>query len=455
MLSSLKVENFKAWRMLDIDFGMVTGLFGPNGSGKSSVLQFLLMLKQTKNATDRRLVLDFGEPNAFVNLENYRDLVHKHDEKGNIRWSIDWITPKPVKFVERSSLQRDIMPSGKRLRTECRVGWERSKLQAHYLRYNLGRQGFNLEPLSEGGTGFVLTSNLDPYFRSIQSQGMRASLPGPIKTHLFPPEARSAYGSADFLNVFEVEYESLMDRIFYLGPLRECPRRDFGWTGAAPSDVGLRGERTIEAILAATTNGERRTLGHRKEYRTFQAAIAHWLKGLGLVSEFAIHEVAEGSNLYRSNVKTHSESSGVMLTDIGLGVSQVLPALVLLYYVPKGSIVLLEQPEVHLHPSVQSGLADLILTVAKTRQLQVIVESHSEHLLRRFQRRVAEGAVACEDVKLYFASMSTDGTAQLHDLELNQWGEIMKWPENFFGNDLAEISAIRIAGIERKAQDNA
>ena len=455
MLSSLKVENFKAWRKLDIEFGMVTGLFGKNSSGKSSILQLLLMLKQTKNATDRRLVLDFGGPNALVNLGNYRDVVHKHDEKSIMRWSIDWTTPKPVALMERKGLLRDLIPRENDLRTECRVARKGLGLQARYLRYNLGERRFCLEPIPENGTNFDLTSNLEAHFGLIQNQGRPKSLPGPIKTHLFPFQVKSSYRNADILNTFEFEYESLMDRIFYLGPLREHPKREYSWAGTAPSDVGLRGERTVEAILAATANGEKRSLGPRMRRKPFQAMIAHWLKKLGLVNAFEIHEVAEGSNLYRTSVTTQPSSSRVMLTDIGVGVSQVLPALVLLYYVPERSIVLLEQPEIHLHPSVQSGLADLILTVAKTRQLQVIVESHSEHLLRRFQRRVAEDTVASEDVKLYFASMSTDGTAQLHDLELNQWGEIMNWPENFFGNDLAEISATRVAGMKRKAGGDA
>ena len=69
------------------------------------------------------------------------------------------------------------------------------------------------------------------------------------------------------------------------------------------------------------------------------------------------------------------------MTDVGFGVSQVLPVLVLLYYVPEGSIVLMEQPEIHLHPSVQSDLADVMLEVAHDIvEVQIIVESHSEHL---------------------------------------------------------------------------
>ena len=138
-----------------------------------------------------------------------------------------------------------------------------------------------------------------------------------------------------------------------------------------------------------------------------------------------------------------------MLTDVGFGVSQVLPVLVLLYYVPRGSIVLMEQPEIHLHPSVQSDLADVMLAVAKWRRVQIVVESHSEHLLRRFQRRAAEGKISSSDLKLYFVS-NQNGEAQLNDLKLNRWGQIENWPEHFFGDEMGEIAAIGKASLQRR-----
>ena len=141
----------------------------------------------------------------------------------------------------------------------------------------------------------------------------------------------------------------------------------------------------------------------------------------------------------------------VALTDVGFGVSQVLPVLVLLYYVPEGSTVLMEQPEIHLHPAVQSGLADLMLNVAKARNLQIIVESHSEHLLRRFQRRVAEGKASSTDLSMYFVSTSR-GVAKARDLNLNEWGEIVNWPEDFFGDEMGEIAAIAKEGIRRRME---
>ena len=92
-----------------------------------------------------------------------------------------------------------------------------------------------------------------------------------------------------------------------------------------------------------------------------------------------------------------------------------------------------------------------MLNVAEVRNIQIVVESHSEHLMRRLQRRVAEDEVSSEDVKLYF--VSTDkGRARANDLALNEWGEIENWPHNFFGDELGEIAAIAEASLRRRME---
>ena len=87
--------------------------------------------------------------------------------------------------------------------------------------------------------------------------------------------------------------------------------------------------------------------------------------------------------------------------------------------------------------------------MASVRNVQILVESHSEHLMRRLQRRVAEERVSSDDVKLYFVS-SSGGQAQVSDLQLNEWGEIENWPEQFFGDEMGEIAAITEASLKRK-----
>ena len=468
MLDRLKVSNFKAWKELDLDFGLVTGLFGTNSSGKSSILQFLLLLKQTKNATDRGLVVDFGGPAELVNMGGYRDVVHKQEERLYIDWTMSWTLPERLTV----SYQKDVSLkslTANELQLRCCIGMKESNLVVRYMNYEFANQVFSIEPESEGSNKFFLQLRRKGEQRTTNDTRAErfGPLQQPVKTHLFPDEARTLFRQTS-LGDFESKYEALMDRIFYLGPLREHPQREYRWSGASPTDVGARGERSVDAILAATSRRETRRVSRppvtrhqdrrvspeaRRRIRIpmwpFQAVIAHKLQELGLIHSFTIREIAPGSNLYHALVRANEHSPETMLTDVGFGVSQVLPALVLLYYVPSGSIVLMEQPEIHLHPSVQSGLADVMLDVANQRKIQIIVESHSEHLLRRMQRRAAEGRVNSSNMKLYFVG-NDDGSARLNDLRLNEYGQIENWPNHFFGDEMGEISAITKASLKRR-----
>jgi predicted ATPase len=370
MLTELHLSNFKSWRELDMKLGRVTGLFGTNSSGKSSILQFLLMLKQTVESSDRSLVLDLGGQNQLVNLGSFKDFIYQHQEKLSLEWTIVW---------------KDF--------------------------------DFN-NPIRRYSTKVVYKNN----------QIKQSHLQNVRNKHY---------------------YQTELLRCYYLAPLREYPKREYQWSGASPSHVGYRGEYAINAILAATIRNETRKLPNSNEEKPFQEVIAYWLKELGLIHEFSLKEIAEGTGLFRAIVKKSPESPEAFLTDVGFGVSQVLPALVLLYYVPEGSIILMEQPEIHLHPSVQSGLADVILQVSKQRNLQVIVESHSEHLLQRFQRRVAEESYSVDDLKLYFCD-SQQGESKLIDLKINEYGEIENYPDKFFGDEMAEIAATRRASLKHK-----
>ena len=456
MLNVLKLHNFKTWRNANLTFGKVTGLFGTNSAGKSSLLQFLLLLKQTRNATDRGIVLDFGGPADLASLGTFTDVVHRHDAQQRIAWCLKWTLPEELKI--RSPISgpgESLLFSGRELSTRCEIGLRQEHLWPYRLEYRFDGVNFRLQSRDGSPEDFVLSADENNKgFRFVRIRGRPWPLPHPVKTHLFPTQSRSYYQNADFLGDFELAYENLMDSIYYLGPLREYPRREYHWSGSRPSDVGERGERTVDAILSATRYDMKRTLKPRAQgvpLRTFQEIIAHWLTELNLIHDFRLEEIAPGTNLYRALVWTTSSSVPTTLPDVGFGVSQILPALVLLYYVPEGSTVLMEQPEIHLHPAVQSGLADVMLNVAEVRNIQIVVESHSEHLLRRLQRRVAEQTVSADDVKLYFVSAQKD-YAELSNLALNKWGEIENWPEHFFGDEMGEISAIAEASLRRKME---
>jgi predicted ATPase len=176
--------------------------------------------------------------------------------------------------------------------------------------------------------------------------------------------------------------------------------------------------------------------------------IAYWLREMGLIHAFKVEEIAPGSNRWQARVLTRPGGTEVLLTDVGFGVSQVLPVITLLYYVPEGSTVILEQPEIHLHPLAQAELADVILNVASHRRVQVIVESHSEHLLLRLQRRIAEETVSVNDVRLYFCRAEKDRSIA-EPLDLDLLGNILNWPDKFMGDAFTETAQAELARLKR------
>jgi predicted ATPase len=268
-----------------------------------------------------------------------------------------------------------------------------------------------LLPRPSDASSFDLRADGD--FKFVRTLGRPWQLPGPIKAYGFPDQAQTYFQNSGFLAQFVAAFEAQMDRVFYLGPLRDYPKREYVWTRSRPSDVGQRGERAIEAILAATDRGERRNLAPKARLRPFQEMIAYWLREMGLVETFIVEEIKAGSGLYQAKVRVRRSAPEVLLTEVGFGVSQVLPVLTLLYYVEEGSTVILEQPEIHLHPLAQAGLADAIWKATERRNLQVIVESHSEHFLLRLQRRIAEGRISANDVKVFFCETDEGDPASL------------------------------------------
>src|SRR5690606_31440045 len=104
------------------------------------------------------------------------------------------------------------------------------------------------------------------------------------------------------------------------------------------------------------------------------------------------------------------------LPDVGFGVSQVLPVIVECFYAAPNSTIVIEQPELHLHPRVQAYLANLFVEAIRAREngrdrnVQILVESHSEHFIYRLQRLIAEEVVSPADIALYFCRSSAHGS---------------------------------------------
>jgi len=323
------------------------------------------------------------------------------------------------------------------------------KLRVRRLCYTFDNQEFSLKKKEKGNKYQLSPSEQGSGFRFIRTRGRGWELPSPLRFHGFPDQALTYYQNSGFLLDIQRQLEEQFSRIHYLGPLRDHPKRRYIWSGGEPIDVGQRGERAIDAILAARARGKYISPGRKKRKKTLEERVAFWLKELGLIHSFSVAPIDEGSGLFQVMVKRGPDSADVLITDVGFGVSQILPVLVLCYYAEEGSTILLEQPEIHLHPSVQMALADVFIDVMKNRNIQIIVESHSEHLLKRLQRRLAEEELEQEKVALYFCSSGPSGS-RLDPLELDLYGNITNWPEDFFGDRFGETAAMQEAGLKKK-----
>jgi predicted ATPase len=450
MLKTLHIENFKSWATADLAFGKVTGLFGTNSSGKSSLTQFLLLLKQTKEATDRGIAL--GLNGQYVNLGIFRDMIYNRDEDRSLAWRLSF--ERESELVLRPSLAGDLgnLLRGKtfEVASTVRESGRPRRMATTGLEYAIGGVCFRLVRKNGSETSFDLAAEPAERFRFIRNPGRVWQLPGPLKSYGFPDQARTYFQNASFLADLVKAYEEQMDGLYYLGPLREYPSRDYLWSRSRPVSVGVKGEDTISAILAMTADREQRNVAYRSKLRPFQEIIAYWLEVLGVIHDFRVEEIAEGSNRWQARVVIRKGATQVLLTDVGFGVSQVLPVVTLLQYVPRGSTVILEQPEIHLHPLAQANLADVIINAATHRGVQVIVESHSEHLLLRLQRRIAEEQIKSADVTLYFCDIADRGSV-LERLQLDLLGKIENWPMNFMGDAFGEAAASEKARLRRVA----
>jgi len=459
MLTQLSLANFKSWKAIDkMRLAQITGLFGTNSSGKTSILQLLLMLKQTIESSDRAQVLEFGDEKSLTNLGSFHDVVYRHKKPGAMEFSLSWRLAKQLAVEDPESKTRTLF-TGDQLAFQCVLGENGTdRLAVSSLAYDLDDSRFTLKRKGQSGGKYELIpqglTSQGEEFRFVRTLGRAWDLPAPVKFYGFPDQVYAYFQNAGFLSKLQLELENLFSRLYYLGPLREFPQRHYAWKGSEPADMGRRGERVVDAMLASQQRGPYISPGYRRKRQTLEERVAYWLKELGLIHDFRVEPIAEGSNIYQVRVQKTPLSASVLITDVGFGVSQILPVLVLCYYAPEGSIILLEQPEIHLHPSVQSGLADVFIDAMKNRDVQIIVESHSEHLLRRLQRRIAEESIAPEQTALYFCD-ATDTGSRLTGLDVDLFGNIRNWPTDFFGDEFGEMAAITKAAMERKKEQQA
>lgn len=465
MITKLRIQNFKGWQDTgELPFAPITVLFGGNSSGKSSIGQFLMMLKQTTESNDRSAGLQLGgAQRSIVDMGTWEDMVYGHKAASTLSFDLQWKLPQPI-VINDPIKDRDISGDALSLAAQIRQ-FEGEGNNASFIRCKEFRYGLR------NSTDEVLAARFSPSTTEtdkykitvtgldlVRNKGRGWRFPRPQRFYGFPQEVNAYHQNAQGLEDLSLAVETLFQRVSYLGPLRAHPRRQYIWSGDSPPDVGNEGENWLSAYLSSANRAISPGMGKNRALNAqpFWEIIGRWMKNIGLIHDFEAKPVAKGAREYRVRVKVNPRAEWVSVPDVGFGVSQFMPVLVQCFYAPTNSIVVIEQPELHLHPAVQQNLADLFIEVIQSREdggkrnIQLIIESHSEHFLGRLQRRIAEEKICPDDVAAYFLSQDKAGKHEAKPLEVDSYGNIRNWPPNFFGDSFGDVVERQKVGLERR-----
>lgn len=205
------------------------------------------------------------------------------------------------------------------------------------------------------------------------------------------------------------------NRINYVSPIRAHPQRYYFLDKAKiNTNVDTLDGDSIAEVL--------------KKNPDLKIKVNNWLKKFNLQIDVKNLKDIIHSLTIRTN------SLNLDITDVGFGISQILPVIIQGFFSKPKSTTLIEQPEIHLHPQMQADLADLFIDIINTQEKKLIIETHSEYLLKRLRRRISEGVISHEDVAIYFVE-AEDNNSVIRQVPIEEKGHF-EWPTNFYGGEL-------------------
>lgn len=565
MLKEFQITNFKAFAgTASIPIKPITLIFGANSSGKSSILQALLILKQTlmEEKNPHKPLLPKG---SLVDIGSFKDFIHDHQIKRSftIKMNVRSHTIKHGIFyyygeeeLKALSLNPNIELMDKSLGGESvsisvSFSWEKkfSTMFISYVDLYFGDNPFPVITYRNGDEDFVFEGNFNhpfwkKYWKYFDSQSPKQtdkiikkydqSLGKKLKGELgkfarkfvdeLGEEKLSEYADSvskgeiesNWLNIaandsinrddtnteikldltnlkgiekaieaYKIihEYTSLnlqsflpkylnntivehfiiknanwkdsrnvslyfittgnliknyLENVIYLAPLREKPKRYYIPSGTQDHYVGLYGQMVPDILLY----DQELLMKVNKELERFN--INYELKISRLRSE-------ESETIEVFTLNLLDKTTGIMssLKDVGFGFSQVLPIIVQ-SMLSKNKNLLIEQPELHLHPALQAELGDLFINSALSDQKNTfLIETHSEHLILRLLRRIRETTdgelpngvipITPEDLCVLYVQPGESGSEVIH-IPVNEDGEFDRpWPQGFFAERAREL----------------
>lgn len=224
--------------------------------------------------------------------------------------------------------------------------------------------------------------------------------------------------------------ETVDDKLNFISSFRHHPERTYYQKAKSDNKVGRFGEGYIDQILEWQ---DRDT----SKFRQLNAI----MNDLRLVNAITTQKLTGGR--FELRVQVQEEGAWCSLADVGFGISQFLPIIVADLQLHTDSTLLVAQPEIHLHPSVQASLGDYLVGQANHTNKQYIIETHSEYLLNRIRLAIVKGEIEPSEVAIYYFTNSIDGSTT-YPVEFTQDGQILGAPSQFFDTYMIDTMDIAL-----------
>jgi len=408
MITNITLENFKCFRKVEVNPRLITVLIGPNGTGKSSVLQGLALLKQSIGANGIR------HQGEFLSLPSVTEIVPK------------W-TSSPTNFrIEFSGAvnRSDVETFGFDERVKYRYGanfassgpmtasygYTETEFDGKRARVEVPEDPQEFTEMNEVGGSRVLLSKINNVARLVDVGGWVGSV-------------TPAYQNGLPLIISTTNH--VLEKLRFIPAIRGLVRPSYPLGDKFVEDPSLSSGLSGQEEQIASN------LGYSLTMEDILSGLLYEVTGSGLRAETVPPRSVE--------VRSLAASGSVNIVAEGFGTN----ALILLFHqligAAKGATVLIEEPEIHLHPRAQAELASVLAESAKSEDKQLIMTTHSEHVLGRLLTLVAEGKLAKEELAIYSFEKDDQGVCTADEIEVMDDGRVIGGLKSFFESELDEL----------------
>lgn len=473
MLTGFRVQNFKAFQDTNtIGLAPLTLLSGINSAGKSSLIQMLLLLKQTLESGPSQALNPGQGPFLEQSLgDNFNDFLFAHPklDEASLVYHLDFAYQRDnddeIELYDalnvllsdlnveslKNILSHDLLsssvviefgwgPYGFRGRPTVRV----AKLQ---ISLSVGTEsvvGLSFQPQSGGYQVQSIAEKThaqlaDLAFEQLEIHGLSNFLPDFLTISIqkkFGGSIPASFAEL-FRDLFAAIRHDLSEGIYYLNSFRVPPRRLYSGGQTAGMLLKPNGENFAEVLWRF-----RDELVHfvdqkgNKFEQSLSEMVTAVLNGiLGLKQHITVNPVGEREDILEVQLETFGpRATKVTLPDVGLGYNQILPIIVQGLLTPPGALVIFEQPEIHLHPEIHARLIDFFVGLAQTGR-RVLVETHSTYMIDNLCLAIVKDRSnwLAENSQVLFVHPpdETHASARIEEVEINRYGKIRNYPPHF------------------------